>query len=220
MYVDRTKGCQLKVMLPHSHAKSLIYQKIKALFTSNLDFLTLYNKINCLKVKFNPKQFRISKHIEDLLEKTKILEEKQQIKLQILNGAIKPILKQPLYPYQQQGMLHLVEKARALLADEMGLGKTIQAIAACVLLAQLGKVKKVLVVTTSSVKLEWLDQIQKFTEQKGIVIQGDRESRSKQYQSQAMFYLANYEQVVIDGPWLQILLNPEVIILDEAQKLA
>ncbi len=131
MYVDRTKGCQLKVMLPHSHAKSLIYQKIKALFTSNLDFLTLYNKINYLRIKFNPRQFRISKHIEDLLKKAKILEEKQQIKLQILNSAIKPILKQPLDPCQEQGMLHLVEKAQALLANEEGLGKTIQASNRC-----------------------------------------------------------------------------------------
>ena len=36
-----------------------------------------------------------------------------------------------LYPYQQEGMLHLAFTGRALLADEMGLGKTVQAVAAC-----------------------------------------------------------------------------------------
>ena len=45
----------------------------------------------------------------------------------------------PLFPYQREGMLHLVCAERALLADEMGLGKTIQAIAACALLRRLGR---------------------------------------------------------------------------------
>ncbi len=48
-----------------------------------------------------------------------------------------------LFPYQEEGMLHLAFKGRAILADEMGLGKTIQAIAAAELLHRLGRVKRV-----------------------------------------------------------------------------
>ncbi|HXV82641.1 MAG TPA: DEAD/DEAH box helicase, partial [Candidatus Binatia bacterium] len=70
----------------------------------------------------------------------------------------------PLYPYQREGMLHLAFQERALLADEMGLGKTIQAIAACALLHRLGKVSRVLVVTPASLKTEWEEQIQRFTQ--------------------------------------------------------
>ena len=48
------------------------------------------------------------------------------------------LVRHPLYPYQQEGMLHLAFTGRALLADEMGLGKTVQAIAACELLRRTG----------------------------------------------------------------------------------
>src|SRR5260370_7939058 len=61
-------------------------------------------------------------------------------------------------------MLHLAFTERALLADEMGLGKTIQAIAACALLHRLGQARGVLVVTPASLKTEWEEQIQRFTE--------------------------------------------------------
>ena len=70
----------------------------------------------------------------------------------------------PLFPYQREGMLHLAFTERALLADEMGLGKTIQAIAACALLHRLGKAQRVLVVTPASLKTEWEEQIQRFTD--------------------------------------------------------
>ena len=72
--------------------------------------------------------------------------------------------KVPLFPYQREGMLHLAFTERALLADEMGLGKTIQAIAACALLHRLGQATRVLVVTPASLKTEWEEQIQRFTE--------------------------------------------------------
>ncbi len=129
------------------------------------------------------------------------------------------ILKVPLYPYQEQGMLHLALNERALLADDMGLGKTVQAIAACEWLYQTNKIKKVLVVTPASLKGECLEQIEKFTTRANIVIQETRKDRLKQYQSQAVFYLANYEQIVVDGAWLQHLLAADVIILDEAQRI-
>ncbi len=72
--------------------------------------------------------------------------------------------KVPLFPYQREGMLHLAFTERALLADEMGLGKTIQAIAACALLHRLGQAARVLVVTPASLKTEWEEQIQRFTD--------------------------------------------------------
>jgi SNF2 family DNA or RNA helicase len=44
----------------------------------------------------------------------------------------------------------------------MGLGKTIQAIGACMLLKDLYKIKKVLVICPTSLKVEWEEQISKF----------------------------------------------------------
>ena len=36
------------------------------------------------------------------------------------------VLSQPLFPYQREGVSHLVRAGRAVLADDMGLGKTVQ----------------------------------------------------------------------------------------------
>jgi SNF2 family DNA or RNA helicase len=80
----------------------------------------------------------------------------------------------PLYPYQREGMLHLAFKERALLADEMGLGKTIQAIAACALLNRLGNASRVIVVAPASLKTEWEEQIQRFTQLPYQLIYGPR----------------------------------------------
>src|SRR5437016_7114828 len=89
--------------------------------------------------------------------------------------------KVPLFPYQREGMLHLAFTERALLADEMGLGKTIQAIAACALLHRLGQADRVLVVTPASLKTEWEEQIQRFTELRYQLVFGGRSRRLKAY---------------------------------------
>ncbi len=127
----------------------------------------------------------------------------------------------PLYPYQREGMLHLAFGERVLLADEMGLGKTIQAIAACALLHHLGKAHRVLVVTPASLKTEWEDQIQKFTTLTQRLIFGPRSVRAKYYTdtSQPFFTIVNYEQVVTDSLDINERLKPDIVILDEAQRI-
>jgi superfamily II DNA or RNA helicase len=125
----------------------------------------------------------------------------------------------PLYPYQREGMLHLAFKERALLADEMGLGKTIQAIAACALLQRLGKASRVLVVTPASLKTEWEEQIQRFAKLSYQLVFGSRKKRLPLYASPAFFTITNYEQVVRDGLDINRILGPDVVILDEAQRI-
>ncbi len=125
----------------------------------------------------------------------------------------------PLYPYQREGMLHLAFKERALLADEMGLGKTIQAIAACALLHRLGKASRVLVVTPASVKTEWEEQIQRFTKWSYQLVFGPRQKRLYLYASPAFFTIVNYEQMLKDSLDVNLRLKPDVIILDEAQRI-
>jgi len=125
----------------------------------------------------------------------------------------------PLYPYQREGMLHLAFKERALLADEMGLGKTIQAVAACALLRRLGKASRVLVVTPASLKTEWEEQIQRYTDLPYRLVFGHRQSRLALYPSPAFFTIVNYEQVIRDGLDINARLKPDVVILDEAQRI-
>jgi hypothetical protein len=129
------------------------------------------------------------------------------------------VVRHPLFPYQQEGTLHLAFTERALLGDEMGLGKTVQAIAACELLRQLRGIERVLVVSPASLKAEWEEQIAKFTGLPSLLVMGPRPARLRQYRKRSFFYLTNYEQVVADGPDLQRLLAPDVIVLDEAQRI-
>jgi len=127
----------------------------------------------------------------------------------------------PLFPYQREGMLHLAFRERALLADEMGLGKTIQAIAACALLHSLGKARRILVVTPASLKTEWEEQIKKFTTLPLRLVFGGRSARAALYRDPdpAFFTIANYEQIVSDSLEINTHLRPDIVVLDEAQRI-
>jgi SNF2 family DNA or RNA helicase len=129
------------------------------------------------------------------------------------------VLHHPLYPYQREGMLHLAFGERALLADEMGLGKTIQAIAACALLQRLRGIERVLVISPASLKGEWEEQIARFTDLPSRIVWGTRAQRLNQYSEGSFFYLMNYEQVLTDHDDIQKRLAPDVIVLDEAQRI-
>lgn len=131
------------------------------------------------------------------------------------------VTKSPLFPYQREGMLHLAFTERALLADEMGLGKTIQAIAAAALLHHLGKANRVLVVAPASLKSEWEEQIQRFTDLGLRLVFGGKSARAQIYRDPAppFFTIMNYEQVLNDSLDINQHLRPDVIILDEAQRI-
>jgi hypothetical protein len=128
-------------------------------------------------------------------------------------------LRHPLLPYQREGVLHLAFGERALLADEMGLGKTVQAIAACELLAHRKGVTRVLIVCPASLKAEWEEQIKHFTHRDAQSVFGPPPARRAAYRQPPFFTIVNYEQVVIDADAINDLLAPDIVILDEAQRI-
>ena len=131
-----------------------------------------------------------------------------------------PFLKRTLYPYQREGAFHLAGKGRALLADEMGLGKTVQAIAAALLLRETVGITRVLVVVPASLKGEWEDQIRFFSDAETELLYGIRHVRLARYAATTAFFLvANYEQVIRDWKEINDILKPDLVILDEAQRI-
>jgi hypothetical protein len=172
-------------------------------------------------------QIRLSQEIEPWLEKRRRVAESRRLRheyeLKVQSGewpAQETTV--PLFPYQREGMLHLAFTERALLADEMGLGKTIQAIAACALLHRLGQARRVLVVTPASLKTEWEDQIRKFTTLNYQIVFGGKAARLKAYEQNPgtpFFTIVNYEQMVADTLDVNTRLAPEVVVLDEAQRI-
>ena len=129
------------------------------------------------------------------------------------------LVRLPLLPYQRDGMMHLAFGERALLADEMGLGKTVQAIAACELLARRKGIERVLVVCPASLKAEWEEQIGRFTDRPSKAVFGPRADRLKGYGRPSFFNIVNYEQVLTDAEDINAILTPDVVVLDEAQRI-
>ncbi len=167
---------------------------------------------------------RVSRYLEDWRDEVRAREAAQRARraLESELEAGRPaldLLSVPLYPYQQQGVLHLAFTRRAILADEMGLGKTIQAIGACELLARQAGVSRVLVVTPASLKGEWAEQIAAFAERSVNLVEGSANARHTQYRRPAFYYLVSYEQARQDLDAINELLAPEVVILDEAQRI-
>lgn len=116
-------------------------------------------------------------------------------------------------------MAFLAANGRALLADDMGLGKTLQAIAAASWLYRTAQAKKVLVVCPASLKQQWAREIEKFAGLPVQIVQGGSEARSVQYRRGDGFYILNYELVLRDLSVINNVLNPDLLILDEAQRI-
>jgi superfamily II DNA or RNA helicase len=101
----------------------------------------------------------------------------------------------------------------------MGLGKTIQAIAACALLRRLGRAERVLVVTPASLKGEWEEQIRQFTDLPTRLVFGGLPARREAYEAGTFFTVVNYEQMIRDALEVNARFRPDVVVLDEAQRI-
>lgn len=130
-----------------------------------------------------------------------------------------PGVKARLYPYQIDGAAFLAGTGRALLADDMGLGKTLQAISAAVWLREHEGVRTILIICPASLKQQWAREIGKFTELDCRVVQGPPPERGVQYRRESDFFIINYELVLRDLSLLNETLRPDLIILDEAQRI-
>lgn len=167
---------------------------------------------------------RLSQEVAPWLDRRRRVAERQRLRReyeQKVQAGLHPLSETtvPLFPYQREGMLHLAFTERALLADEMGLGKTIQAIAASALLHRLGQARRVLVVTPASLKAEWEEQIGRFTPLPCQAVNGTRTQRLAAYDRAPFFSLVTYEQVRSDLAELNSRLRPDIVILDEAQRI-
>jgi len=134
------------------------------------------------------------------------------------SAAFRKLLKVSLYPYQREGTLFAAKAGRSLIADDMGLGKTIQAIAAVEILAGTVGLERVLIISPTSLKHQWKQEIEKFCGRCSEVVEGSLAKRARLYVSDSFYKVINYEVVHRD---LDLIRNwaPEMIILDEAQRI-
>ncbi|HEY6352348.1 MAG TPA: DEAD/DEAH box helicase [Candidatus Angelobacter sp.] len=146
------------------------------------------------------------------------LERKLLARLRRGQDPLAGILTTKLLPYQIRGAVFAACRGRVILADDMGLGKTVQALAATELLRRQNGIERVLVIAPASVKYQWKTEIERFTGLSAQVIDGSYRHRRELYKTPAFFNLTSYEIVRKDLEPLQEL-NPNLIILDEAQRI-
>ncbi|RLC67315.1 MAG: helicase Snf2, partial [Chloroflexi bacterium] len=168
-------------------------------------------------------QIHVEQAVHDYLKKQQDIEAIEQQKRWFLDQVEKGnrslnVIATPLYPYQEEGVLHLAFGRRAMLADDMGLGKTVQAIAAAALLKQLRDIEHVLVVCPASLKHQWAREIRRFTSLSVQVIEGNPLQRRDLYRDLQFFNVMNYELVHYDEEELNRR-RFDLIILDEAQRI-
>lgn len=161
----------------------------------------------------------VRQHLELLQDREEVRAQKKWFLDQVARGNRSfDVLSSPLYPYQEEGAMHLVFGRRAMLADDMGLGKTVQAIAACAMLKELRDIQQVLVICPASLKHQWAREIRRFTSLSVTVIEGNKLTRRGLYRGDSFFKIINYELVRFDDKEL-LAQGFDLIILDEAQRI-
>lgn len=102
-----------------------------------------------------------------------------------------PEFRGELYDFQKIAVAKMIRRKRFFLNDEMGLGKTVQALAAIVVRLQFGG--QVLAVVPNSIKFQWKEMIERFTDCTVAVVHGTAEQRRRAIDSGADIIVINTE---------------------------
>ena len=158
-------------------------------------------------------------HIDNLLFKNRMQGLVTEIQKSPADHPLrKNLLKEELLPYQLEGIAFAAGQGRVIIADDMGLGKTIQGIGTAELLADQAGIKRVLIISPASLKKQWQQEIQRFSNRSACLIEGKPEDRIALYDNLDFFTICNYEQVLKDQTLLQRR-SWDLIILDEGQRI-
>lgn len=135
-----------------------------------------------------------------------------------LSPALRGLVKADLYPYQAQGVLFAARAGRCLIGDEMGLGKTVQAIGAVELFARHFGAERILVVCPTSLKHQWLRELERLAGRDAQVVGGLRPARQTIYAAAGSCKITNFETLARDLDLIRSW-SPDVVIVDEAQRV-
>lgn len=127
-----------------------------------------------------------------------------------------------LYDHQIDGINRMINIPNFLLADEMGLGKSLQALYVAALDFERGRAERILVVATNSLKYNWADEIEKFTNFTAQVLDGTPKKRGMQLQN---FWANDLDVLIVSYDQLKIHLDElteigfDIAIYDEAHTI-
>lgn len=136
----------------------------------------------------------------------------------ISDDVLDRLLNVRLFPYQKEGVRFAFRAGKAIIADEMGLGKTIQAIGVAELMRQYYHRSSALIVCPTSLKYQWKNEIERFTDTDAVVVEGDPLVRKKLYEAKEFYKIVSYNAVCNDIKYLKKL-QTDFLIMDEVQRL-
>ncbi len=122
-----------------------------------------------------------------------------------------------LYPFQAEAVERMTVRLQMLLAMVMGAGKTPTTIAALEQLMAEDVVARGLIVTPASLKFQWQKQIQKFTDTRSLVIDGNKRTRHSLYRlaHRYPYVICTYDSIIND--WTLVRALPrDFVVIDEA----
>ena len=123
-----------------------------------------------------------------------------------------------LRTYQLEGVRFLRNNSFALLADEMGLGKSVQT--AIALDSGRREYRRVLLVAPTSLCLNWQRELEKWAPTLPVRrVLGSIEDRDYTYRLPVPVLIASYEQVRRDSQRFHGVVEFDLVVLDEAQRI-
>lgn len=131
-----------------------------------------------------------------------------------------------LYDHQKKAMLFAIQNRKATLGLAVGLGKTLTSIAAVKELINKGEIKRAVVISPASVKYNWRNEVEGFSDMKACVLDSSDLSSPKKAADawkraeNAHIVIVNYDMIRKPEIRDQLLkLAPDCVIADEAHKL-
>jgi SNF2 family DNA or RNA helicase len=169
---------------------------------------------------------REAEHYKQILIRPEVLERVEKAYNQKALQEIKQthqidfsLIKADLFTYQKEGIEFAVFREGAIIADDMGLGKTVQAIGTAVIKKEIFDFKRTLVICPASLKEQWKNEIERFSNEQAVIVEGLPQEREQIYRkSNAYFLILNYETVLRDSVAINKY-QTDFIILDEAQRI-
>lgn len=163
-------------------------------------------------------EFRCYPDVTDYLAEMKDAEYRGQYLAGMKDDGFTGLLKTRLYPYQAEGIRFAFSRGKSVIADEMGLGKTVQAIGTAELMRKAGLVSSVLILCPASLKYQWKEEIERFTDSGAMVVDGSQMRRMELYGADTFYKIVSYNAVSNDIK-ASGKMCADLLIMDEVQRL-
>ena len=178
----------------------------------NIPFDTIDPKIEELAIK---EQDRINKL--EIIRRAALKDEPISLRV----PGLKRIEGAELRNYQKLGIQFAsLVNGGFLLGDEMGLGKSIQSIGISIFRKKFNKAKRCLIIAPASVKYNWKEELEFWTNESFTIIDGPANKREELWENNDFFTVVNPELIVRDYNDAVILQQAfDIIIVDEIHML-